>query len=69
MTNATISYESLVRIHDAAAMLGGSQSTLCAYERAGLIPPAMQNRAGQRVYTPHDLVAIRAVIVPIQKGE
>jgi DNA-binding transcriptional MerR regulator len=58
-----------VRIREAAARLGVSEATLRNYERAGLIPPATRNRAGQRVYEPEALETIRRVLVPARGGD
>jgi predicted site-specific integrase-resolvase len=68
MANANLVNASHVRIRDAAAMLGVSQSTLRRYEMANLIPKAARNRSGQRVFTQQDLEIIRGVIVPPLKG-
>jgi DNA-binding transcriptional MerR regulator len=56
--------ETFIRIQAAAAQLGVSVETIRRYERRGLIPPAVRNRAGQRVFTSHDPEAIRRVIIP-----
>lgn len=53
-----------MRVSAAAAELGCSVETIRRYERAGLIPPASRNRAGQRVYTASELAVIRRVLTP-----
>jgi DNA-binding transcriptional MerR regulator len=54
----------LVRIHQAAELLGVSSETIRRWERVGLIAPATRTVTGHRVYSDDDLEAVRRIVVP-----
>ena len=56
-----------ISVSEAARKLGVSASTLRYYEGAGLVP-AIERRAGRRVYRPSDLAALRLVILARKTG-
>ena len=52
----------LLRIGEAARLLGVTAKTLRFYEAKGILPPARRNGAGYRLYSPEDLERVRFVL-------
>lgn len=52
----------LLRIGEAASLLGVTAKTLRFYEAKGILPPARRNGTGYRLYSPEDLERVRFVL-------